>query len=386
MNNTTKLPELELKNKPKVLLTEKLLAQISYYHHVIGNKEWSGFLLFKQEGDISEIDKMVLTCDHIHPFNVGTSTLTKFEDYDPFELEEDLGEKVYDYKIACIHTHHDMGAYFSGTDMNDLHENAEGYPFLLSLIVNFKDGGKPVAKIAFIGEDSFSERVLSTNPRLKDVKLSLGGAASAKQVLITCDCIVEYQVPETTKNRLKTLIDTQNKKYETSKVPVHHYGSSQLGFEWDTPKFSKVGSIKEAFGKWRTKDTDKLSKKGKKKKEDPFDIDMSNENLKNFLISVVNCDPLCTDTDLFITLKRLDNNKEFQDETMKSLWLDQIEDNLDRWAFQYFGSLSTNQQNIIFDKCETILRNYRTCVFASDVADVVWNCITADPIIYGKDN
>lgn len=278
-------------------------------------------------------------------------------------------------------------AFFSGTDMNDLHENAEGYPFLLSLIVNFKDGGNPVAKIAFTGEDSFSERVISTNPRLKNLNLSLGKENTSKKVLVICDCIVEYQIPEVVKNRLITLGETQKKAEEvkrTSIIPTHnpYSRSNQLGFDWDGPYENSTS----AWDKLKNKLSEKSKKKKNVKDLKNSNLDLTETNLKTFLIGVVNCDPLCTDVDLFITLKRLDNNSELQDETTKSIWLDQIEENIESWALSYFGVLSTNEQNIIFDKCESILRSYKTCNFASDIADVMWSCITNDPINYGRNN
>ncbi len=401
---TQKLTELQLVNKPTVVLSPNLLSQISYLHHKVKGKEWSGFVLYKQEGGIDSIDQMVLTCEHIHIFNIGSATLTKFEDYDPFEIEEDLGQDVYKYKIGVIHTHHSMDAFFSITDMNDLHENAESYPFLLSLIVNFAEGGSPVAKIAFTGKDTFEERTLSTNSRLKDLKVTLNEKEKTRDVLVLCDCKIEYGVQEYFSKRYSTL---KEKESITPYSPAYggygkstqgaynhsynHYSPKHQGIlDFDKDEDKTDNPFKDKVGKWREKD--KKGKKNKHKKPGMFgdwkglmgdkkkisSLDLTDAKIESFLISVVQCDMSAVDISLFVALKRLDSNSELQDEVMKSMWLDMIEDNLSTWVEEEFGVLTQENLNLLYSTCQSTLEKYPTCKLADEVSTIFYNQITEE--------
>ena len=51
-----------------------------------------------------------------------------------------LGEEDFDvrsqWKVGHIHSHNVMRVFFSGTDMDELHDNAPSHNFYVSLIVN----------------------------------------------------------------------------------------------------------------------------------------------------------------------------------------------------------------------------------------------------------
>jgi hypothetical protein len=59
-------------------------------------------------------------------------------------------EEAMNWKTGHIHTHHDMKAYFSGTDMSELNDNVDKHNYYLSLIVNF--AGQYDAKVAFLSD------------------------------------------------------------------------------------------------------------------------------------------------------------------------------------------------------------------------------------------
>lgn len=80
--------------------------------------------------------------------NIGSGAYTEFNTESPDEMI-DMYETVdpeAKMKRGMIHTHHNMQAFFSGTDMDEIIDNAEHYDYYLSLVVNMS--GKYVAKIA----------------------------------------------------------------------------------------------------------------------------------------------------------------------------------------------------------------------------------------------
>lgn len=89
----------------------------------------------------------------------GDATFTSFEastDWLDFfelfpEIDPTLERKPENrWYIGKIHSHHNMSAFHSGTDTQDLVENAPKLPFFLSLVVNYNC--TPFAEIAVAGE------------------------------------------------------------------------------------------------------------------------------------------------------------------------------------------------------------------------------------------
>lgn len=149
------------KEKITLILSDKLMTQINFLHKNVVNTEWSGILLYKVlSGDIENPESLVLQADYLFPMDIGSSTYTEF-DYDDayIEMHQKIeiikdGERIY--KIGTIHTHHNMGTFFSGTDTGELHTNANKHNFYLSLIVNYGcDYKAKVAMHATGGETTY---------------------------------------------------------------------------------------------------------------------------------------------------------------------------------------------------------------------------------------
>lgn len=115
---------------------------IDYLHENVGREEWSGILVYTvDEGGIEDPDKMVITVQGMYLLDWGTSGYTEFttgekiiDVLDTFPSLEEDGNK---WKMGKIHSHHNMDAFHSNTDMEDLHEHSETHAFYLSLVVNF---------------------------------------------------------------------------------------------------------------------------------------------------------------------------------------------------------------------------------------------------------
>jgi hypothetical protein len=164
------LTETTLSKKGKVIITEQLQNQIDYFHQEIGEVEWSGVLLYKIiEGSILEPEKLVVEAYDMYLMDIGSATYTEFDlefddikdihemypDSNPVNMKDNIENLL---RKGMIHTHHSMNAYFSGTDMGELHDNAPNNDLYLSLIVNFD--GEYCAKLCFITETTGEHKVI----------------------------------------------------------------------------------------------------------------------------------------------------------------------------------------------------------------------------------
>lgn len=137
-------------DKFKLIVDKELQAQIAYLHNKHQNVEWCGMLFYDfEEGNMEDVSNLVVRAKRLYLIDVGTAGFTG----------GDLDEKLLDFydeypetmnmRMGFIHTHHGMSTFFSGTDMQELHDNTDKYNFYLSLIVNHTS--VYCAKIATIG-------------------------------------------------------------------------------------------------------------------------------------------------------------------------------------------------------------------------------------------
>ena len=147
---------IDLKDQDFELIIDKeLQAQIAYLHNKHEGVEWCGMLFYEvEEGDMRDISKMKIRAKRIYLIDVGSAGYTS-GDLDEKLLDfYDQYPETMDMRMGFIHTHHGMSAFFSGTDMQELHDNTDKYNFYLSLIVNHKT--QYCAKIATIGTSRFT--------------------------------------------------------------------------------------------------------------------------------------------------------------------------------------------------------------------------------------
>lgn len=163
---------INFKTGALIKIMPTLKDQIDYLHQMIGNKEWSGILFYLvKKGNINNIDKVTIEAWYIMPLNIGSAIFTE---YDPDEAALDAFEMfkgVEDMERGTIHTHHNMAAFFSSTDTEDLLEKvADGsHSYYLSLIVNVQE--TYVAKIAVMSDNSFTEYSVNIGGKKHPVKI-----------------------------------------------------------------------------------------------------------------------------------------------------------------------------------------------------------------------
>lgn len=219
---------ITINEKPTIIISKDLSAKIAYLHNKYPGKEWSGPLIYQViSGDIRNPRDLKIKCLDIHILDVGSSTYTSSEvNKNPEFLAEmwdkhpNLGEEGV--KMGYCHTHHNMAAYFSGTDQDELHTNVVNYPYYLSLIVNH--ACKPVAKIAISGIKKFSVTEnhieYKSDPENSEFeRINLQLPAVNKPVVLEIECQIEFELDEEEKSYI-------NRVEEASK-PVYNYAAQQ---------------------------------------------------------------------------------------------------------------------------------------------------------------
>lgn len=139
------------KIRAKLILTEKVVEQIKFLCSKIPTVEWSGVLYHTSEGDIGNPKEFVCKAEHILLLDKGSSAYTEYDFSSPNFTEALMDNPQFmDWSMSHIHSHNSMAVFFSGTDNEELTDNAPNYNYYLSLIVNNKN--EYCARIAFIGE------------------------------------------------------------------------------------------------------------------------------------------------------------------------------------------------------------------------------------------
>lgn len=183
--------------KGKLIISPELEEQIDIFHAIAGSTEWSGILLYViKEGDISKPESLVIEVKGMFPMDIGTPGYTEY-DYDERTLDMyDLYPNALEegWRLGHIHTHHNMKAYFSGTDLQELRDNIDNHAYYLSLIVNFDK--KYCAKICIKGEREVKESSVLKYTGLFDNKKSNKKSNSTKIETIVYNADLDIEMPE----------------------------------------------------------------------------------------------------------------------------------------------------------------------------------------------
>lgn len=125
-------------------MPEKVEEKIRYLIRKFPNTEWSGVLFYKRSGSFENND-LLLTCEDIFPMDLGSTGFTEFS-MTP-EVSHYIAEHIelFDCEIGNVHSHHTMGAFFSGTDDSTLRSGGNDTNCWLMLIVDTR--GQYVARI-----------------------------------------------------------------------------------------------------------------------------------------------------------------------------------------------------------------------------------------------
>lgn len=121
----------------KLIVTSELEEKIRYFLRKYPSTEYSGTLFYKVEGTFEANDLVVTGVDFLLQ-DIGTSGYTEF-DQSPdvigymVDHPELLNDNIHQ---GLMHSHHTMGAFFSGTDVSTLREEGNDRAHFVSLIID----------------------------------------------------------------------------------------------------------------------------------------------------------------------------------------------------------------------------------------------------------
>lgn len=137
-----RIPQIELPGSAKLTLRPNCSLKILYLCQAINSVEWSGVLFIKQlAGDLSNPDSLEFEAIDMFPMDIGDHGSTSFkwtpDLIDAYDQNPELMDEGV--RTALVHSHHNMNAYFSGVDKEELQDNTpEDVDMYLSLVVNNK--------------------------------------------------------------------------------------------------------------------------------------------------------------------------------------------------------------------------------------------------------
>lgn len=212
----------EQQQKPVLLITQNLLYKIYRLCQVNNPVEWSAVLFYKiLDGDVENPTKFKFEANDLFLMDIGSGSYTEYE-YDEHVVKylcdnpHLMGE---DYAMGHIHSHNNMSVFFSGTDKQELVDNAPNHNFYLSLIVNNKNN--MCAKVAIS-----QEKEITTTSRFKRNGLSkwFTNEPEIKIVneVVDYDCDIKLLSNTEFENRLNII----KKKVKTK--PLNNIRKSQM--------------------------------------------------------------------------------------------------------------------------------------------------------------
>ena len=201
----------EIETKGKLIMSSDVINQIMFLHATKGKTEWSGILLYDViRGNPSKPSEFVLKAKHIFLMDVGSHSYTEYEtDGDIVDIYDKI-DGAMEMKIGQIHTHHDMSAFFSAVDTDELQTNVDKHNYYLSLIVNFS--GNYQAKVAFLSKIKKTVDYSFTDDSGKK-RASKEIIEEDVMVIIDMEIHMEY-ANKFFYDRIRELVEKQKKKEE----------------------------------------------------------------------------------------------------------------------------------------------------------------------------
>jgi len=121
-------------------VSQTILNKLNYFLRKFSSKEWSGPAWYKlnkkDEHGFPEVFELV----NFHPLDLGSSASTEWDadDLAKINVKHKSEKKYKSCFIGLVHSHHNMGSFFSGTDEDTLMEMAPKTGFYPSLVVSTK--------------------------------------------------------------------------------------------------------------------------------------------------------------------------------------------------------------------------------------------------------
>ena len=177
----------------KLFVPKKVEEKIRYLIRKFPSTEWSGVLFYTHTGSF-EAGDLEIHCEDIFPMDLGTGTFTDFK------MDESvvgyIAENIdlFGCDTGLVHSHHTMGAFFSGTDTSTLRAEGNDTNCFVSLIVDTKGTyqaaiTRKVVEKKTVVTTQFSSKYEFFGEGEKTARVLAGG--EEKQEVVD-NCFIEY--------------------------------------------------------------------------------------------------------------------------------------------------------------------------------------------------
>lgn len=150
------------------------------------------------KGSLKDPISLIFYVEYVFLRDIGSAGYTEFNNdtgdamylYDEFPKAEDM-------RIGMIHSHHNMGTSFSGTDIDELISNSEDHLYYLSMIVSHR----PVysAKLVFRATENYNT---ATTIELEDGTQHVFNDKTSNTVLYSYNFFVTVEKDNLLENRI----------------------------------------------------------------------------------------------------------------------------------------------------------------------------------------
>ena len=121
----------------KLYVPRKVEEKIRYLIRKFPHTEWSGVLFIKHQGSFEE-ENLEIYCEDLYPMDLGTGGWTEFKMTEDVTAYIANNIELFDCDLALCHSHHSLGAFFSGQDLRTLQIEGNDTNCFVSLIVDTK--------------------------------------------------------------------------------------------------------------------------------------------------------------------------------------------------------------------------------------------------------
>jgi hypothetical protein len=289
------LERYPLSNKPILVITHKLQQQIDYLHKQVGRAEWSGELITREVGAITDLEKWKVIAEDIWLADVGSPGFTGYEvdkggfkSTDIVEMFEAFpGLMDGTLKNHHIHTHHSMGAFFSGTDESNLEDRASQSNYFIMLVVDFQK--KYMAKVAFKAEikgaGGTAIHFVNNHDDIEPMHLT---QEREREVLVVMEMDIKFEAaPSIVEDSFKARYEAVKTAIENDKPKVYSgYGGTVPGFRGTNygkgSSFHHPASSHQPTFDWDADDRKKDKRKGKKRGRKPRIMEMTDQEFREY--------------------------------------------------------------------------------------------------------
>lgn len=222
----------------KLIVPKKVEEKIRYLIHKFPHTEWSGILFIKHTGSFENND-LIITCEDLYPMDLGTSGWTEFK------MSEDVTAyiadniELFDCDLALIHSHHAMGSFFSGQDLNTLRSEGNDTNCFVSLIVDTKGTYQAAITRKLQTQDEIVTKSLGTSYEFfGDGPVQTDEDPMSETTRVINNEVIEYFMldveREEVSNHLeyldKRFDEIESRKREESKVSNHEVFNTQMPY------------------------------------------------------------------------------------------------------------------------------------------------------------